>query len=1282
MNNPAALKLRKSCGFDLIRAARERAGKAYGNKPEEAAAQAAPEEDAQDLPAFTSSLRIIKPAAAAAAAAADEPAEPQPAPPAPSSTIRFFRAPAPMPAAEPDPAEQPPEAAAQPADAGGSPRGAGAAAAATGDDSDSSSGGVEYEDAPPSYDQSVGGKTAAAGAGRGRFTKTTTAGQSSLPAASVVSRTGVSREAMRQQSRAAALLARAASNVQLRVDPNDGTPYSFKQFVECYGPLEGPKLFGTAEVAVPEKPPEQAGGKSSGPSEVAKFAQTLRQCLMTKGGKGCGVVHVSDLFQQVTGRKIDPKRYGINVTGRDHKTAVRMLLNLPQVAMEIEIAQWGTTPTVWARGERPGSSGEVPQSIKVAAAQAEAQAQQAAGSPGKRDRDEDDDGPELRIDPTDGQMYPREAFIEAYGEVEGANRWESAEVVPPGKRRRRDPGREQAGRVTRREQEEIQRELFQAPVERQVDLGVPPKPGQLGVVVETHGMKTKGINGQRGVIFREQPPDRFVVGLPPPFGERALKAEHLKVAAPSASCFAFRIQMQLMKQMRLDVDRTPYQFGSFLQAYGPDEGRRRWEMAPPAPNQEGETADVMLRPAALQEYPAELGFLSMKASLLLIGEGNFSMADDLCHKQRVQGLRGGNILATTIDDELKAYDKYPDCKANVELVMAAGAKVLFGVDATRAEYIGHCVKHAQDQKIDAVLFHFPEVFDRSIQQRAEAERQQLTVGMNRKMLEGFFSALADSPHTRGSRVFVTLKKCPPWMYWDLIGIAQKCGWVLVAEIPFRQAMYPKYQYRCTSPPRGRGGRPRQLEMRMQDAHVHEFRFSYQRPKVAPGEAVPPCTDPVVPPQLPVHARPGGPQIEPGSQGLPPTQLHGVPPPGMPGVQGMQQGVPPGMQQGVPPGVQQGFGGPPPAQQIPPQMQMGQMQQPTPPPTQLGMPPPIPGGRGAPASAMTPEQVQAAAAAAGRVLGGRGAPVQPSPAQPQASPGAAAPPTAPSPAQFPSPAQAPQAPATAGRGAPAAPQPQASPWPVDPPQQHMPSPAQPPTPAQQPSLPPSSAGRGAPAAPQPQASPWPSAEHPLHVPTPAQPQAFLPTGGRGAPAAPQQFRPAAAEFSPIPPPVNAGRGAPTAPQQAYYGHGQPMEGLEPTPAQHQIPSPAQGAPQQAQFSPWGAPPEQQMPGPAQQMPTPAQSAPAVSLLDQLDQWEDPLEDPLAEPAQQAAPPSAPQPSVAAAPPTLPQTGSAALPQTGQPAFPAPPQPAPAQVPQSASFPAPPQPAPSTAPLASI
>eukprot|EP01065_Artemidia_motanka_P041545 TRINITY_DN5404_c1_g1_i1.p1 TRINITY_DN5404_c1_g1~~TRINITY_DN5404_c1_g1_i1.p1 ORF type:complete len:928 (+),score=222.55 TRINITY_DN5404_c1_g1_i1:61-2784(+) len=621
---------------------------------------------------------------------------------------------------------------------------------------------------------------------------------------------------------AAAAPAETGASQHLRIDEADGQAYTFTQFVECYGAVEGPRRFGSSKVldVAKDDEPGKPDRASFFTEEQTALGSALVDLLQPLGARGVPLLQLHDLYLRSTGLTLDPRDYGI----RARCSATRMLLERPPLAERLEIACVDGVQTVCVKGAR-GGDGVAPTSAGLSALELVRGAKKRRCDLEEEQESEDASGPkeEMRLDALDGLEYTRQGFYDAYGPVDGERRWKRSRNLdddsePPAKRPRLS--------------------------EVVAPLGVFPVSGQLGAVVEVHSLRTAELNGLWGVIFREQPPDHFVVVFPPPVGDRVIRFDKLKVVGISASSLP-----RPLEERRVDAaDGRPYLLSQFLQAYGPDEAKARWEMSVPSQEREGDALVRRRRGApragSQRELPMELGYLPMTETLVLVGEGNFSFAEDLCDKMYYAGMpSAANIVATAMDTERMAYEKYSDCRQSVEHLMSRGGKALFGVDATKPDIYPLIAEQTPRGRIDAVAFNFPHTGDK-LGWDPGPEMLQLEVQSNKFLLELFFRALAVCPLTRQARVFVALRNAFPYNVWEIGKCARKFGWVMVDEVPFRLGVFPKYAFQHTIPlstdfpggPMAGIRRKKRDDTKVKDGRVHEFRFCFQTGIPSPGAA--------------------------------------------------------------------------------------------------------------------------------------------------------------------------------------------------------------------------------------------------------------------------------------------------------------------------------------------------------------------------------------------------------------------------------------------------------------
>jgi 25S rRNA (uracil2634-N3)-methyltransferase len=92
-------------------------------------------------------------------------------------------------------------------------------------------------------------------------------------------------------------------------------------------------------------------------------------------------------------------------------------------------------------------------------------------------------------------------------------------------------------------------------------------------------------------------------------------------------------------------------------------------------------------------------------NILLVGEGNLSFAVALLQHPPapLDHLPPANVTATAFDTEDECYAKYPDAEQNVRVLREKGARVLFGVDATRLEK----TSALKGRVFDRIVWNFP-----------------------------------------------------------------------------------------------------------------------------------------------------------------------------------------------------------------------------------------------------------------------------------------------------------------------------------------------------------------------------------------------------------------------------------------------------------------------------------------------------------------------------------------------------------------------------------------------
>ena len=167
---------------------------------------------------------------------------------------------------------------------------------------------------------------------------------------------------------------------------------------------------------------------------------------------------------------------------------------------------------------------------------------------------------------------------------------------------------------------------------------------------------------------------------------------------------------------------------------------------------------------------------------LLVGEGDLSFGAALA----VAWGAAENLTATVFDDEATAARKYAAAAENASTLRALGARVLYGVDATR---LPGGSKALRAGGFDRVVFNFPHA-------GAGIKDQKRNIETNQALLRGFFTT-APALLASGGEIHVTLAHGPPYDSWDCVLIAKLAGLRVRRCVPFEAARFAGYAHRRT-----------------------------------------------------------------------------------------------------------------------------------------------------------------------------------------------------------------------------------------------------------------------------------------------------------------------------------------------------------------------------------------------------------------------------------------------------------------------------------------------------
>ncbi|ORY90293.1 hypothetical protein BCR35DRAFT_323727 [Leucosporidium creatinivorum] len=185
----------------------------------------------------------------------------------------------------------------------------------------------------------------------------------------------------------------------------------------------------------------------------------------------------------------------------------------------------------------------------------------------------------------------------------------------------------------------------------------------------------------------------------------AAKAEQQKNKEGGVDLARAKKQRKVQRQRERDIEAAKAKELEDAAALGLQDSESESEDEQPASKKQKKEDKTIPKPPVVKKRRGPVPY-ALGQRILLVGEGNFSFAHSLLI-QSPPIVTPQLLIATAFDSQATAEEKYPDLMVHVKAIRDAGAKVIFGVDATNL----HKNKELMEHKglWDRVVFNFPHV---------------------------------------------------------------------------------------------------------------------------------------------------------------------------------------------------------------------------------------------------------------------------------------------------------------------------------------------------------------------------------------------------------------------------------------------------------------------------------------------------------------------------------------------------------------------------------------------
>lgn len=186
------------------------------------------------------------------------------------------------------------------------------------------------------------------------------------------------------------------------------------------------------------------------------------------------------------------------------------------------------------------------------------------------------------------------------------------------------------------------------------------------------------------------------------------------------------------------------------------------------------------------------GIYSPHQKILTIGDGDFSFSLAIARHFGKSKCSKNKLFCTSYESYDSIMTTYPTVQPILSELNALETHVFHEIDATNLSATLNRANANFGKKFDIVIWNFPCI--RADRGGADGQVDELQTNID--LIRHFFMNVNDILRIRKDdkigEVHITHKTIEPFRWWDIVGIANACGWKHVGSIVFDRCLYPGY----------------------------------------------------------------------------------------------------------------------------------------------------------------------------------------------------------------------------------------------------------------------------------------------------------------------------------------------------------------------------------------------------------------------------------------------------------------------------------------------------------